>query len=258
VKVCRLSSRKATVLLAPLAEQVGVFTAERERTAWYCLKQAKKELVWVEEWEGMKNGNKDGGARVITEKNAPPTEKIPQNQGGVENMSIGGQSDAKPERRIYRLTPEGFAKMQQRLEYLRNVRRKEVADYIHEAKEAGDISESSAYEDAKNEQAKVEGEILELEQLLSAAEIMTPDMHGNEEGPRVVRIGMQVKVETESGAERTFKIVETFEANPKEGLISDQSPVGKALMGHKEGEEVTVSTPGGVTTYLILEISPML
>jgi transcription elongation factor GreA len=87
---------------------------------------------------------------------------------------------------------------------------------------------------------------------------MTPDMHGDEEGPRVVRIGMQVKVETESGAERTFKIVETFEANPKEGLISDQSPVGKALMGHKEGEEVTVSTPGGVTTYIILAISPML
>jgi transcription elongation factor GreA len=173
-------------------------------------------------------------------------------------MSIGGQSDAKPERRVYRLTPEGFAKMQQRLDYLRNVRRKEVADYIHEAKEAGDISESSAYEDAKNEQAKVEGEILELEQLLSAAEIMTPDMHGAEEGPAVVRIGMQVKVETDSGAERTFKIVETFEANPKEGLISDQSPVGKALMGHKEGDEVTVSTPGGVSTYIILAISPML
>ena len=173
-------------------------------------------------------------------------------------MSIGGQSDAKPERRIYRLTPEGFAKMQQRLEYLRNVKRKEVADYIHEAKEAGDISESSAYEDAKNEQAMVEGEILELEKLLAAAEIMTADMHGVAEGPMLVRIGTQVKVETESGKERTFKIVETFEADPKAGLISDQSPVGKALMGHKEGDEVTVSTPGGVTTYIILAVSPML
>jgi transcription elongation factor GreA len=173
-------------------------------------------------------------------------------------MSIGGQSDAKPERRVYRLTPEGFAKMQQRLEYLRNVKRKEVADYIHEAKEAGDISESSAYEDAKNEQAMVEGEILELDRLLAAAEIMTSDMHGVAEGPMAVRIGTQVKVETESGSERTFKIVETFEADPKAGLISDQSPVGKALMGHKEGEEVTVSTPGGVTTYIILSVSPML
>lgn len=173
-------------------------------------------------------------------------------------MSIGGQSDAKSERKIYRLTPEGFAKKKERLEYLRNVRRKEVADYIHEAKEAGDISESSAYEDAKNDQAKVEGEILELERLLAVAEIMTPDMHGTEQGPRTVRIGMQVEVETESGAKRNFKMVETFEADPKAGLISDQSPVGKALMSHREGDEVSVSTPGGVTTYTILSIHPML
>src|SRR5947208_4708208 len=143
-------------------------------------------------------------------------------------MSIGGQSEAsqaRPERKIYRLTPDGYAKKQERLEYLRNVRRKEIADYIHEAKEAGDISESSAYEDAKNEQAKVEGDILELEHLLAASQIMTPDMYGPENGPLTVRIGTQIEVETESGTRRVFKLVETFEANPKEGLISDQSPV---------------------------------
>ncbi|MFL5628198.1 MAG: transcription elongation factor GreA [Ktedonobacteraceae bacterium] len=173
-------------------------------------------------------------------------------------MSIGGQSDAKSERKIYHLTPEGFAKKQDRLEYLRTVKRKEVADYIHDAKEAGDISESSAYEEAKHEQAKVEGEILELERLLAVAVVMTPDMHGNEDGPRVVRIGMQVEVETDNGATRNFKLVETFEADPKSGLISDQSPVGKALMGHKEGDEVSVSTPGGVTSYTIRSIKPML
>jgi transcription elongation factor GreA len=173
-------------------------------------------------------------------------------------MSIGGQSDAKPERKVYRLTPEGFAKKQEELDYLRTVRRKEVADYIHEAKEAGDVSESSAYEDAKNLQAQVEGKILELERLLSMAEVMTPDMHGQEDGPPTVRIGMQVEVETDRGTKRTFKLVETFEADPKAGLISDQSPVGKALMGHKEGDEVSVSTPGGVTNYTILAISPML
>ena len=167
-------------------------------------------------------------------------------------MSIGGQSDAKAERKTYHLTPEGFARKHERLEYLRTVKRKEVADYIHEAKEAGDISESSAYEEAKHEQAKVEGEILELEQLLS------PDMHGTEEGQKVVRIGMQVTVETDSGATRNFKLVSTFEADPKSGLISDQSPVGKALMEHKEGDQVTVSTPGGVTTYTILSIKSML
>jgi len=173
-------------------------------------------------------------------------------------MSIGGQSDAKSERKIYHLTPEGFAKKQERLEYLRTVKRKEVADYIHDAKEAGDISESSAYEEAKHQQAIVEGEILELERLLAVAVVMTPDMHGNEDGPPVVRIGMQVEVETDNGATRNFKLVETFEADPKSGLISDQSPVGKALMGHKEGDEVSVSTPGGVASYTIRSIKPML
>ena len=156
------------------------------------------------------------------------------------------------------MTPEGFAKKKERLDYLRNVRRKEVADYIHEAKEAGDISESSAYEEAKNDQALVEGEIIQLEQLLAVAEIMTPDMHGTTNGQYDVRIGMQVEVESDSGAKRIFKMVETFEADPKAGLISDQSPVGKALIGHKENDVVQVSTPGGVATYTILSVSPML
>jgi len=171
-------------------------------------------------------------------------------------MSIGGQSDARSDRKIYRLTPEGFAKMKERLDFLRKIKRKEIADYIHEAKEAGDISESSAYEDAKNEQAKVEGKILDLERLLAVAEIMTPDMHP-QETELTVRIGTQIEVESESGAKRVFKLVETFEADPKSGLISDQSPVGKALMGHKAGDEVNVSTPGGVTKYSILSINPM-
>ena len=172
-------------------------------------------------------------------------------------MSIGGQSDAKPERRVYRLTPEGYAKKKERLDYLRNVRRKQVADYIHEAKEAGDISESSAYEEAKREQAMLEGEILELEALLASAQIMSPEMHNRQDGQNTVHVGMQVEVESESGARRVFKLVETFEAEPKAGMISDQSPVGKALMGHKKGDEVSVATPGGVTTYTILSITPM-
>src|SRR2546421_7317685 len=142
-------------------------------------------------------------------------------------MSIGGQSEArgveKLEQKVYRLTPEGFAKKKERLDYLLTVKRKEIADYIHDAKEAGDISESSAYEDAKNEQAMVEGEILQLERLLSVAEIMTADMHDEIAGPLVVRIGTQVDVESETGSSRIFKIVETFEADPKAGLISDQS-----------------------------------
>ncbi|HTI13191.1 MAG TPA: transcription elongation factor GreA [Dictyobacter sp.] len=172
-------------------------------------------------------------------------------------MSIGGQSDAKSDRKIYRLTPEGYQKKKERLDYLVNVKRREVADYIHEAKEAGDISESSAYEEAKNDQAMLEGEVLELERLLALSEVMTPDMHATEDGPLSVRIGTQVELETVSGKKRVFKLVETFEADPKSGLISDQSPVGKALLGHREGDEVDVSTPGGVTSYTILSISPM-
>src|SRR5579863_1520385 len=117
-------------------------------------------------------------------------------------MSIGGQSDAKSERKIYHLTPEGFAKKKERLEYLVTVKRKEVADYIHDAKEAGDISESSAYEEAKHEQSKVEGEILELDRLLSVAVVMTPDMLDATDGPATVRIGMEVSLETDSGATR--------------------------------------------------------
>ena len=183
--------------------------------------------------------------------------RVPLHQRGVF-MSLSEQSDAKSERKVYHLTPEGLAKKQERLEFLRNVKRKEVADYIHDAKEAGDISESSAYEEAKHEQAKVEGEIIALERLLAVAEVMTADMHDHEEGPMVVRIGMEVGVETETGTTRTFKLVETFEADPKSGLISDQSPVGKALMGHKEGDEVSVSTPGEVTSYAITSIKPML
>jgi transcription elongation factor GreA len=172
-------------------------------------------------------------------------------------MSIGGQSNPRSDRKIYRLTPEGFARMKERLDYLRNVKRREVADYIHEAKEAGDISESSAYEDAKAEQSKLEGEILELEQRLALSEIMTAEMYTTQVGPLTVRIGMEVILETETGSQRTYKIVETFEADPKAGLISDQSPVGRALLGHQEGDEVIVATPRGDTTYTIISIRPM-
>ncbi len=165
-------------------------------------------------------------------------------------MSIGGQSES--EQKVYRLTPEGYAKNKERLEYLRTVKRKEIADYIHEAKEAGDISESSAYEDAKNDQAMVEGEIIKLERLLAVAEVMTSMQND------AVRIGVQVDLTTSTGANRTFKIVETFEADPKTGQISDESPVGKALMSHKVGDVVSVSTPGGVTTYTVRKITSML
>src|SRR5215467_4885629 len=173
-------------------------------------------------------------------------------------MSIGGQSDAsqaRTEQKIYRLTPDGYAKKQERLEYLRTVKRKQVADYIHEAKEAGDISESSAYEDAKNQQAQVEGEIMELEYLLSHSEIIDMENVHTGDGPRMVRIGSTVEVETDRGTKRTFLMVATYEADITNGKISDQSPVGKALLGKTEGESVEVTTPSGnLVTYTIKAI----
>lgn len=171
-------------------------------------------------------------------------------------MSIGGQNES--EQKVVRLTPEGYAKNKERLEWLRTVKRREIADYIHEAKEAGDISESSAYEDAKNEQAMVEGEIRKLEILLGMAQIMTPDMHNDMQGAPIVRIGMEVELMSSRSVKRVFKIVETFEADAKTGMISDQSPVGKALIGHQIGDVVEVSTPGGVTVYTVHAIRPML
>jgi transcription elongation factor GreA len=87
---------------------------------------------------------------------------------------------------------------------------------------------------------------------------MTPDMYTTQVGPLTVGIGMEVELETETGTRRTYKIVETFEADPKAGLISDQSPVGRALLEHQEGDEVIVATPRGETTYTIISIRPML
>jgi len=154
--------------------------------------------------------------------------------------------------------PQGFAKKKARLDYLSTMKRKEIADYLHEAKQAGSLHENSAYDDAKQEQARVEQEILTLERLLETAAVMTIDMYITEQGPLTIRIGMQVTVENETGTSRVFKMVETCEAEPKAGFISDQSPVGKALMGRRVGDEVNVVTPGGAIHYRIRDVTTFL
>jgi len=169
-------------------------------------------------------------------------------------MATGEQGRMREGEKIY-LTPQGKAEKEARLHFLRTVRRPQVADYIHEAKEAGDISESSAYEDAKNQQAQVEGEIMELEYLLSHSEILDMEHVHAGDGPRLVRIGSTVEVETDRGTKRTFLVVATYESDIANGKISDQSPVGKALLGKTEGESAEVTTPGGsVVTYTIRSI----
>jgi transcription elongation factor GreA len=147
------------------------------------------------------------------------------------------------------LTAEGRAKLEAELKELVEVQRPQIADDIHEAKEAGDISESSAYEHAKNEQARIEGRIRELTELLNKAGTLEQPVDTN-----VVRIGSTVEIRTDAGTERTFTIVSTHEADPKRGYISTESPVGNALLGHKKGEKVPVTTPNGVVKYHILKI----
>lgn len=166
--------------------------------------------------------------------------------------AVGSSHGAREKEKIP-LTREGYEEKKKRLQFLITERRPQVADYIHEAKEAGDISESSAYEDAKNVQALVEGEIQELQALLDNAVILeAPDQA---DGKKVVRLGSTIKVENNNGAERTYQLVSTAEASPTVGKLSDQSPVGRALMGHAEGDKVEVMTPGGTAIYTIRAIN---
>ncbi len=168
------------------------------------------------------------------------------------NASNNGHAARLNEAERIPLTREGYEENQARLNYLVNERRQQVADYIHEAKEAGDISESSAYEDAKNLQAMVEGEIQELQHLLEHAVILeTPKQT---DGKRTVRLGATIDVETDRGTSRKFTLVSSAEANSATGKLSDQSPVGRALMGHTVGDKVEVMTPGGTVMYTVKDI----
>jgi transcription elongation factor GreA len=159
--------------------------------------------------------------------------------------AINGQTSARvSDKEKIPLTREGYEEKKARLQFLVTERRQQVADYIHEAKEAGDISESSAYEDAKRDQALLEGEIQELQRIIDNAVVIDP----NEEvaGQRVARLGSTIEVETPRGP-KTFILVSTVEANSANNKVSDQSPVGRALLGHAEGEQVEVQTPDGRT-----------
>ncbi len=146
------------------------------------------------------------------------------------------------------LTDDGRQRALSQLEFLRTVKRAEVAQYLHEAKESGDVIDNAAYEDAKNEQARLEGRILELEQLLATAQPISKS-RTNE-----VSLGSITHLRTPDGREYHYTIVGAFEARPASGLISNESPVGKSLLGHKIGEMVIVSTPGGVKEYTIYKI----
>ncbi len=149
------------------------------------------------------------------------------------------------------LTPEGREKIIKELEFLINVKRPEVAEAIHSAKEEGDISENSAYDAAKEQQAFVEGKIMQLEQMLKNAAIIE-----SQEATGVVRLGSRVKV-VEKGTkdDEEYQIVGSAEADPIKGRISNESPVGRALMGKKPGDVVTVKTPAGERQLRLIQVS---
>lgn len=148
------------------------------------------------------------------------------------------------------LTAEGLKKLEEELVHYKSVRRMEVAARIKTAIEYGDISENSEYDDAKNEQAFIEGHIIELENKINTAKIIDGKGQKN-----VVSLGSTVLIlDQEFNEELEYKIVGSSEADPFKNLISNESPVGQAILGKKKNDVVKVSTPGGEVSYKILEI----
>ena len=150
------------------------------------------------------------------------------------------------------LTKDGVAKLEAELENLKTVKRREVAEKIKVALSFGDLSENSEYDEAKNEQGIVESRIAEIEATLAHAQIIDADDITTEK----VGIGNVVKIlDVEMDEEMEFQIVGTSEANIDKGQMSDESPIGAALLGHRIGETVDVEAPSGVLQFKILEIS---
>jgi len=149
------------------------------------------------------------------------------------------------------LTKEGYQKMQEELDYLRKQKRQEVADRLHEAMEGGELIENAEYEAAKNEQAFVEGRIQELEMLLATARVIE---NNGKKKKDTVQIGTTVTIKEKDFDEETYTIVGAVEANPREGKISNESPIGKAILNRKLNEEVQVEAPDGSYTIRIVKI----
>jgi len=146
------------------------------------------------------------------------------------------------------LSQEGIETLKKELQELKTKKRQEIAKRLQEAKDLGDLSENAEYFEAKEAQSLNENRIAELEELLkNAVVIETP---GEE---NIVRVGTTVEVKSGNGAE-TFSIVGSAEVKPQEGKISNESPLGRAFLGHKIGDEIKVKTPGGVSKYKIIKI----
>ena len=154
------------------------------------------------------------------------------------------------EKDIY-LTPEAYKELEAKLEHLKVVKRREVAEKIKIAREFGDISENAEYDAAKEEQAMIEGEIMEIENKLRTGTIINEDQIDTS----VVSVGCTVKIhDYEFNEDMVYKIVGTTEADPSQNRLSNESPIGKALLGKKKNTVINVETPGGIVKYKILDI----
>ena len=148
------------------------------------------------------------------------------------------------------LTPEGLKQLQDKLGHLKSVRRQEVAGRIHKASETGGTVDNAEYDEAKNEQAFIEGGIRELEETLAKAVVPAVST----KGAGVVEFGSSVTVVTADGSKRRYRLVGSAEAAPLDGKISNESPVGQAILGRKVGDEVEVDTPSGGMKLTIKQI----
>jgi transcription elongation factor GreA len=150
------------------------------------------------------------------------------------------------------LSPEGLAQLQEELEYLRNTKRKEVAERLKEARSLGDLSENSEYDDARNEQSFVEGRIVQLENTLRNAKVIE---EAGAAPSGEIRLGSTVKLrDLEYGDELEYTLVGSVEADPMKGKISNESPVGRAILGKKKGTVVEVEAPAGNIQYEIIDV----
>jgi transcription elongation factor GreA len=147
------------------------------------------------------------------------------------------------------LTPEGYQKLEEELDHLKTVRRPEVAQAIHDAKMDGDISENAGYEEAKRQQGFLEGRIMTIEAMLKNAVLI--ESNGATD---VVMLGSRVTVKEDGFDPETYVIVGSAEANPGKGRISNESPLGKALLGSQVGDRVEFETPGGTLEMELLRI----
>ena len=151
----------------------------------------------------------------------------------------------------YKLSPERLKELQDEMTYLKTVREKEVAELIKEARSFGDLSENSEYDEAKNEQGKMYSRMAELDEILSNYVIIEEDQSEGD----YIRMGSTVTVlDMEFDEEQTYKLVGSQEADPMNGTISEDSPMGKALLGKNEGDQILVDAPAGQVAFKILKV----